>query len=211
MNRSKLMVMMVMLAACAPRTVPAQGTGAIDSTLVPAGYGQLPQDAITLVLRSGNLDIRFTPLDERVTRLLPPDGYQALQQMISRHRVQIDSATTRLGIRNPGMVLVAFFARTTDARFDPQLVNISSRNRLLRPGAIVPLSPSFSNQQLDVGAQAMGLYLFEEAIPVTEPFSVEYLDASTSDWERRLPRFDRERARIQSRAGAGSGTPEVER
>ena len=52
MNRSKLMVMMVMLAACAPRTVPAQGTGAIDSTLVPAGYGQLPQElAATLSTR----------------------------------------------------------------------------------------------------------------------------------------------------------------
>lgn len=211
MTRSQLVVMLLMLAACAPRAVPAQGSAVADSTLVPAGHGQLPQDAITLVLRSGDLDIRFTPLDERVTRLLSSDGYQALQQMISRHRIPIDSAMVRLGIRNPGMVLVAFFARASDTRFDPQLINVSSRNRLLRPGAVVPLSPSFSNQQLGVGEQAMGLYLFEEPIPVTEPFSVEYLDASTADWERRLPRFDRERARIQSRAGAGPGTPEDER
>jgi hypothetical protein len=207
----KLLPLMALLVACAPRNVPAQVTSTTDSTLVPAGHGQLPQDAITLVLRSGDLDIRFTPLDERVTRLLTAEGYQALQQLLSRHRSQIDSATVRLGIRNPGMVLVTYFARAADTRFDPQLLNISSRNRLLRPGAIVPLSPAFSNQQLAVGGQAMGLYLFEEPVPVTEPFSVEYLDASTADWERRLGRFDRERARIQSRAGAGAGTPEGER
>jgi hypothetical protein len=207
-----LVPILVLTLACAPRTAPAQVTPTgSDSTLVPAGHGQLPQDAITLQLRSADLDIRFTPLDERVTRLLTVDGYQALQQLLARHRVAVDSATRRLGIRNPGLVLVTFFARAANTRFDPQLLNISSRNRLLRPGTIVPLSPAFSNQQLDVGGQAMGLYIFEEPVPVTEPFSVEYLDAATSDWERRLVRFDRERARIQSRASAGSGTMEEKR
>lgn len=211
----RLIVPLALLAtACAPRSVPAQVTTGADSTLralVPAGHGQLPQDAITLLLRSGNVEIRFTPLDERVTRLLSPDGYQALQQLINRHRVQIDSATVRLGIRNAGLVLVTYFALAADTRFDPQLLNINSRNRLVRPGAVIPLSPAFSNQQLNVGAQAMGLYIFEEPVPVTEPFSIEYLDASTADWERRLTRFDRERARIQSRAGAGPGTSEGQR
>ena len=212
MNRRTFLPFLTLLVACAPRSAPAQVTPTgNDSTLVPAGHGQLPQDAITLTLRSGSLDIRFTPLDERVTRLLTVDGYQALQQLLLRHRVQVDSATRRLGIRNPGMVLVTFFARAADTRFDPQLLNISSRNRLMRPGAIVPLSPAFSNQQLDVGGQAMGLYIFEEPVPVTEPLSVEYLDAATNDWERRLVRFDRERARIQSRASAGAGTMEEKR
>src|SRR5688572_23626514 len=101
--------LLAVVMACAPRTAPAQVTPTgSDSTLVPAGHGQLPQDAITLTLRSGTLDIRFTPLDERVTRLLTVDGYQALQQLLARHRVQVDSATRRLGIRNPGMVLVTF-------------------------------------------------------------------------------------------------------
>jgi hypothetical protein len=205
-------LLLALLAACAPRTTPAHttttGADSASQALVPVGHGQLPQDAITLLLRSGDLDIRFTPLDERVTRLLTADGYQALQQMLIRKQAEIDSAKTRAGIRNPGLVLVTFFARAADTRFDPQLLSILSRNRLERPAAIVPLSPAFSNQQLDVGAQAMGLYLYEQPVPVTEPFSVEYLDAATHDWERRLARFDRERARIQSRAGSGPGTPE---
>lgn len=211
MTRSMPFPMMIMLVACAPRGAPAQVSSGADSTqraLVPTGHGQLPQDAITLVLRSGDLEIRFTPLDERVTRLLNPDGWQSLQELVSRHRIRIDSATTRLGIRNPGLVLVTYFALAPDTRFDPPLLNISSRNQLMRPGAILPLSPAFSNQRLGVGSQAMGLYIFEEPVPVTEPFGVEYLDASTSDWERRLTRFDRERARIQSRAGAGTGSSE---
>jgi hypothetical protein len=212
MKRSLLLpAILAVVAACSPRTVPAQQPDTPDTTrggLVPAGHGQLSQDVITLLLRSGDLDIRFTPLDERVTRLLAPDAWQSLQELVARHRVQIDSAVTRLGIRNPGLVLVAFFALASDTRFDPQLLNISSRNRLFRPAAVLPLSPAFSNQQLDGGGQAMGLYIFDEPVPVTEPFSVEYRDATTNEWERRLGRFDRERARIQSRAGAGSGNPE---
>lgn len=211
MKSMRPVLLLLIGAACAPRTVPAQVPAVADSAqraFVPIGHGQLPQDAITLLLRSGELDIRFTPLDERVTRLLTADGYQALQQLLARHQVEIDSVTRRLGIRTPGLVLVTFFARSATTRFDPQLLSFSSRNRLQRPGAIVPLSPSFSNQQLDVGRQAMGIYIYEEPLPVTEPFLVEYLDASTNDWERRLTRFERERARIQSRAGAGSGTPE---
>lgn len=45
------------------------------------------------------------------------------------------------------------------------------------------------------------LLLFEEPLPVTEPFIVEYLDARNGEWERRLPRLDRERARILARLG----------
>jgi hypothetical protein len=210
-QRIAVVFAVALVGACAPRNAPAQVAPAIDSTLVPAGHGQLPQDAITLLLRSDNLDIRFTPLDERVTRLLTPEGYQALQQLIARHRRQIDSTATRLGIRNPGLVLVAFFGLTANTRFDPQLLTIESRNRLMRPGSILPLSPAFSNQQLEVGGTAMGIYLYEEPVPVTEPFRIEYLDAASSDWERRLVRFDRERARIQSRAGAGPGSTGGER
>jgi hypothetical protein len=206
-----LPALLATITACAPRAVPAQQPSTPDTTrggLVPTGHGQLSQDVITLLMRSGELEIRFTPLDERVTRLLAPDAWQSLQALVARHKVQIDSATVRLGIRNPGLVLVAYFALAPDTRFDPQLLTISSRNRLLRTAAVLPLSPAFSNQQLDVGAQAMGLYIFDEPVPVTEPFSVSYRDATSHEWERRLSRFDRERARIQSRAGAGSGNPE---
>ena len=102
-------------------------------------------------------------------------------------------------------MLVSFYALTPEARFDPQLLTVSSHNRLLRAAAVLPLSASFSAQQLAIRERAMGLYIFDELVPVTEPFSIEYLGSSTTEWERRLARFDRERARIQTRTGSDSG------
>ncbi|HRP07422.1 MAG TPA: hypothetical protein PLL69_02945 [Gemmatimonadales bacterium] len=204
----QLVPLFVLLAACAPRTVAGQDPVPADSTtagLVPSGYGQLSQDAITLILRSGPVEIRFTPLDERVTRLLSNDNWQSIQNLVTANRVRIDSTAVRHSIRQPGIAMVTFFGIRNDARFDPQLLTISSRSRVLRPAAIVPLSASFSAQQLEVGSQAMGLFLFDEELPVMEPFSLEYLDATSNDWERRLTRFDRERGRILSRTGGERG------
>jgi hypothetical protein len=69
---------------------------------------------------------------------------------------------------------------------------------LYRPSGIVPFSSNFNSQQLDVRQQASGLLLFEATLPVFEPFSVSYGTAS-SDWEGKLTRIQRERARVMGR------------
>lgn len=210
----RLLVATASLAACgagrAPAQQPASATPA-DSLfgLVPPGYGQLNQDVITVRLRTGDLELRFTPLDERVTRLLADDAYQSLRLLIDRYQGTIDSLAAVEGIRRPGLALITFFALAPNTPFDPNLVLLTTRNRLLRPSAFIPLSASFSAQRLEVRTQAMGLYLFEDNIPVTEPFSIGYLGVTTDEWERKLTRFDRERARILGKvkqAPAG-GTP----
>lgn len=195
-------------AQVTPPPAPAAGEGAVDPALPPAGFGQLNQEVITLRLRSGPLEIRVVPLDERVLRLLSNDGYTSLQTLIASQQARIDSIAQRTGVRNPGIALVTFFATTPGTRFDPQLLTLTVRNRLLRPIGVVPLSPGMSAQQLDVRDAATGLFLMEEPIPVTEPFSVGYLGASADDWERRLGRLDAERGRIRARAqGAAGGAP----
>lgn len=216
MTRRLTMILALVLAAaaCGPRSAPAQtptpGTSLDTSgALVPAGLGQLNQDVITLRLKLPNLEIRFTPLDERVTRLLANDGYQSLTQMRIRNQAAIDSVIARQGLRRPGLVLVSFFGLAPNTSFDPSLLILDSRNRLVRPAGFVPLSASFSAQRLDARDQAMGIVIYEDAIPVTEPFTLTYLDASTDEWQRRLTRFDRERARIQAKAtnAPGQGEP----
>ena len=204
----KLVPLFMLLTACSPRSAAGQDPVPVDSSvagLVPPGHGQLNQDAITLILRSGSIEIRFTPLDERVTRLLSNDNWQSIQNLVSANAARIDSTAERHSITRPGIAMVTFFGLRNDARFDPQLLTISSRSRVLRPAGIVPLSASFSAQQLEVGTQAMGLFLFDDELPVMEPFSLEYLDATSNDWERRLTRFDRERGRILSRTGGDRG------
>lgn len=206
------------LAACGPGRAPAQvqvATPAADSILLddhdrdlpPIGFGQFNQDVITVRLATGPLEIRIVPLDERVLRLLANDAYDGLHLLLDRHAATIDSIARRAGIREPGVALVTFFATAQGARFDPQLLSLTVRNRLLRPIGVIPLSPRMSAQQLEVREQATGLFLLEDVIPVTEPFTVSYLGATSEDWERRLNRLDAERGRVRARAqAAGAGT-----
>ena len=210
----RLAVVVASVAACGASRAPAQQPASASPTdslfgLVPPGYGQLNQDVITIRLRSGDLEILFTPLDERVTRLLADDAYQSLNLLTNRYQATIDSLAAVEGIRRPGLALITFFALAPNTPFDPNLVLLTTRNRLLRPSAFIPLSASFSAQRLEVRTQAMGLYLFEDIIPVTEPFSIGYLGSTTDEWERRLTRFDRERARILGKVKQAptSGTP----
>ena len=165
---------------------------------VPTG-GTLSQNDIAIRLRNDELEIRLVPLDLRVTSLLARDAAMSLQGLVTRNRTAIDSAASAAGASEPGLVLVTFFAQRDGVRFDPQLLTLSFQGRLLRPMAIVPLSPAFSSQQLDARGNAMAIYLYEELLPVWNPFTVGYGVLISNEWERRLPTLERERARLAAR------------
>ena len=198
MRRSIGAALLIAACACAPKVAPAQVMPADTATNgeLPIGKGQLSQDNITVRLRSGTLDIRVVPLDQRVLRLLSADGYAALNGIVVSQRRRIDSIASSRGVRRPGVALVSFHSLAPATRFDPQVLALSLRNRQYRPIGVLPMTPVFSSQQLDAGASATGLFVYEEELPVTEPFTLSYLDAVTEEWERRLPRLETERGRI---------------
>lgn len=194
-------LLLAVVCACGPRSAPAQvspaGTDSTSADELPVGRGQLSQDHITVRLRSGaTLDIRVLPLDERVMRLLANDAYASLRALTNAHGRRIDSIAASRGVRQPGLALVSFFGLAPSTRFDPEVLTLSLRNRSYRPIGIIPLTATFSSQQLDAGGSASGLIIYEERLPVTEPFTVSYLDAVSDEWERRLPRLETERGRI---------------
>ena len=205
------------LPACARAQQPARPPAAADSAagaragddpttpegeLLPAGLGSLSRDEISVRLRDEQLEVSFTPLDERVLRLLAPDTYTALRGLVTARRPAVDSVGQRYGISNPGLAVVSFFGRREDARFDPELVSVTARGRILRPVGILPMGAAFSSQQLGLRGQANALYVFDELLPVDDQMQVSYGVLSTFDWERRLPAFERERARIAARSRA---------
>lgn len=189
------------LALLGTPAVVAQGRGTTDSTagMIPIGQGRLNQDVITLRLGTGSLDIRVVPLDEGLLRLLSPDGYQALTNLMTGEKKRIDSLSAARGLREPGLALVTFFGLAPNTRFDPQLLTMMGRNQLFRPVGVLPLSPGFSNQQLDARGQATAIIVYERPLPVLEPFTVSYLTSSSTEWERKLQRLNAERARIIGR------------
>ena len=187
-------------AGCARAQNPPAGAvpaGAADSVVIPPGvYGTLSQNQIVVRLRTDELDIRFVPLDLRITTLLARDAAESLQRLVERNRPAIDSAGRAASVSEPGLALVTFFAQQPGARFDPELVTLTARNQLVRPMAIVPLSPRFGAAQLDARESAMAVYIFEELLPVWEPFTVNYENLVSREWEARLPQLQRERDRL---------------
>jgi hypothetical protein len=191
---------LLLSALIGPACAAAQhGQGALEP-LPPAGYGSLTQNDLALKIRTDELEIRLVPLDQRVTRLLAPDGYRSLQGLVESRRRAIDSIAVRSGTSRPGLALVTFFGQQEGIRFDPQTVALIIRNRFLRPIGIVPFTPRFNSQQLNVREQVSGIYLFEEEMPVGDSFRFNYGGIDSDDWQNKQRQLDRERARVAARS-----------
>lgn len=189
------------LLACAPAARGQDSVGAAHGDLPPVGFGTLSQSDLALTLTVEEVEIRVVPLDERVLRLLAPDSYASLRGVLQSRSAEIDSLSRRNGITAPGMFFVTFFGRNPGARFEPQNLSLVIRNQFYRPVGVVPYSANFNSLQLDVRQQASGIILYEEMLPVFEPFTVSYQTAS-AEWEGKLTRIQRERSRVMSRVRA---------
>jgi hypothetical protein len=178
----------------------AQATGPASSRLPIPGYGSLTQNDLALRVVTPDIEVRFIPLDQRVTRLLAKDSWESLQSLVQSRRSAIDSVANIAGVSRPGLALVTFFGQRTNARFDPQTLTVEVRNRIFRPLGIVPFSGKFTSQQLDVREQVSGIYLFEQDLPVDDSFDISYSGITSGDWSSKQRQLDRERARVALRA-----------
>jgi hypothetical protein len=168
-------------------------------TAMTVSYGTLTQNDLALRIRSSEIEVRFIPLDLRVTRLLANDAFQALRMLVETRRRAIDSVASRAGVAEPGLALVSFFGQLQDARFDPQTLTLLLRSRRLQPLGMIPTTGNFNSQQLGVREQASAIYLFEEDIPVNDSFRVSYGPQTSDDWDIKQVTLDRERARVAAR------------
>ncbi|HJP57182.1 MAG TPA: hypothetical protein VJ847_09175 [Gemmatimonadales bacterium] len=204
MRRSAI-VALLLAAACAPRArsqtaaTPADSSRPVSATDSSRSYGTLSQSDLSLRLVNDELEIRFTPLAERVTRLLAPDAYQSLRGLRASRQMSIDSVARVNGLSEPGLALVTFYGQRDGVRFDPDLLTVVSRGRFLRPVGVVPLTPGFTAHQLAQRGQATGILLYDDVIPVDESFTLTYDTLTSDDWERKLPVLERERGRVSAR------------
>lgn len=193
---------MVPAAACGPASrLAAQGSPppAVQDT-VPPGYGSLRRDDIMMRFATDQLQLQVLPLDERVIRLLAPDTYQSLEQLLNSRHAGIAAAAERAGLTNPTLVLVTFYGLAPGARFTPEDVQIQSHGRLYRPQGIVPLSPTWNTLQLDQRQQAVAIYLYDEGISWYDDLSASYEGSTAGSWRRSVRVLQQERARVQARA-----------
>jgi hypothetical protein len=186
------------LMAAAPAC--AQGQGGAADPLPPPGFGSLKQSDLALNVRSDELEVRLVPLDQRVTRLLARDAHESLESLVHSRRASIDSVARMYGISAPGLALVTFFGGRVGARFDPSTLTLGIRNRVLRPRGVVPFSPRFTSQQLDVREQVSAIFVFDELLPVTDDFNFAYQGRVSESWGNKQRLLDRERGRVAARA-----------
>lgn len=201
MNYINKLVVVLALCACAHSgQAHSQETPDPMGTMPPMGLGSLTQEQISVSIANSQLTVRFQPLNERLLRLLAPDAYRALSGMIASRRVAIDSISRYSGASQPGLILVTVYGNRPDARFDASSVGVSVDARRINPVGIIPLNANFSRQQLPQQAVGQGLYVFSEELPVYSPMVFSYGSEAVEGWAQKIATFDRELARVSSRA-----------
>ena len=205
--------LMILLSACggagtasspAPSPVLPPTRATVDSsvaTMVPAGYGTLKQDDISIKLQGPGVLISVMPLDESVLRVLAPDSYRALHAIVESRRQQIAQRANLRGVRDPRIWLATFTGLEPDARFIPTDVTVTSGGREYRPFDLLPLTSGFGQQRLQPREVQRGLLLFEEGLDVSQPITVSVGGERNSDWESILRTIDLERAAVRARPG----------
>lgn len=200
-TRGALVARAVLLAGLvAARPASAQVPG--DTTnLPPPGYGTLRQEEVSIRFSAGPIRVRAMPLHEAVIRLLAPDTYASLHRLREDHADQIAQAAAHYGISEPTVFLVTFFGLQDRARFEPELLTITSQNQFFRPAAILPLSAAWSGRQLQQRETASAIYLYGDGIRLLDPLDMSYASVVNRDWADILRRLERERGAVIARAG----------
>lgn len=192
-------VITLMVAACG--AAPEQGAGSASrpepQSAVPASapaMGTLRQDQLTVLIRAGTIQLRLTPLDERVLRLAAPDTYRRLSAVAEAQR------EGAMNSREPSLFLVSLFTTEPDPRFEPTDLTLSAGGTTHRAHRILPLTPGWGEQRLQPQQIESAVYVFEGRIDPFQPFTVRYAGESSEGWQAVIPVLHRERSRI---AGTG--------
>jgi hypothetical protein len=172
--------------------------------LVPPGFGTLKQDDVSLRLTSSSLQVRATPLDESIIRLLSPDSYRAMSELKRSKQDAIAAVARRNAVRELSLWYVSFFAvERGETRFSPREFIIRNVGRDFRPLDVIPLTPGFGEQRLRQNGRQDALYVFDGQLDPQQPLTIGYATAQNDDWRNILPQIERERALVRGRAAAG--------
>ena len=199
------LIAMAAVQGCAagPQTgteLPTPRAARLTELLVPSGHGSLLQDDVTLTLRTEELVLKVTPLEEWVIRLTAPDTWSRLSSLAAVHRNEVARQT---GVDDASLFLVSFFSLTPGASFRPQDVQIENRSRLMRPLLIRPLTAGWGQERLEQEEAQLAVYAFSERVDLEQALAVEYASQVSSGWEEILRRLELERGRAIARAGLG--------
>ena len=201
--RHTLLVSTIALALAA-QALGAQQVGTLaDTASMPAGFGTLRQDDISVRVQFNALQVRALPLDETVLRTLSPDSYRALRELRESKRTLIDGVLKRTGLPGASLWYVQFFnSEQGEARFSPLEVVINSAGQDFRALEVFAVTSGFGEQRLLQREVQAGLYVFDPSVDVNQPLTITFETRRSDAWGTLLKRVDRERTLIRSRAAS---------
>jgi hypothetical protein len=182
------------------RGASVMGPDSAATNLVPAGFGTLRSDEISIQLNPAGVLIRALPLDENVIRLLTTDSYQTMRSLQEGNRTTIAEVARRYGITRTSLWFVTFYGIAPQSRFSPMELLVTSLGRDHRPIEVIGLTSGFAEQELDQREKQTALYVFDADIDVNQPLVVSYLTERDESWAQILPKLESERARVRARA-----------
>lgn len=194
--------MPVLMACILAFAATAESQDSPGDSLVPTGFGTLRQDEITLQLRSGDLLIKVTPLEEWLIRLTAPDTYDRLSALkLTQGRL----LEQKVMVAEPLLVLVQLFSNEPNVTYQPEDILLVNQGLKYRPLAIQPITPGWGTQRLSQQQTQLALYAFEPQIDLAVDLAVEYRDVAAGGWERLVPMLQAEEAKVRARAGGKGG------
>ena len=183
-------------------TTPSAVSRDSSRLLVPAGYGSLKQEDIAIRVARGGLQVQAIPLDETIIRVLSPDSYRALRELLASRKPSLDSLARRTGLGGFSVWLVRFHGlEQGETPFSPMEFIVTSVGQDFRPIEVMPVTPGFGQQRLRQREVQQGLYAFDPQVNVNQPLTVQYETSRNSEWPLILSRIERERVLVRSRAG----------
>ena len=190
-----------------PSPIAVAGRDSAAPGLIPAGFGSLKQDDISIRFQLRGLLVRATPLDESIIRVLAPDSYRSLRDRRDSERDRIGALAARYGMRGFSIWSISFHGLEPDVRFTPMDVVISSGGRDFRPIELIPLTTGFGENRLDQRDTQSALYLFDAAIDVNQSLTMMVETTRSAGWDEVLRLVERERVLVRSRAGRTGSPP----
>lgn len=165
-------------------------SGPPDTIGMPAGFGTLRVEDVSISLAEGPLTIQVTPLDEGILRLLVPESHDRLAAIRS-------SAGPPAGNT---LFLVTFYTETQGLRFSQTELTLAAQGRILRAIRVASVTQGWGTGLLRQREPASAIYSFSE-IDLDQEFTVEYRTVRSTAWASILPRLRAERGRVRGRAG----------
>lgn len=180
------------VACVAGPPAPAAVDPSVPSDSLPSGFGSLRQEAVSVALVAGDVQLRITPLDPSVLKLTAPDTESRLTAVLERAG-GFRAGTTAL--------LVSAYTEQPAAPFEPRDLRIDLRGRRLIIDEIYPITPEWGTGQLRQRTPMTAVYRFEGEVRwLEEGPRFEYVSTSNDGWTGVLPTLDVERARVRARA-----------